>query len=172
MSRQLKGLLTDALRSRYQDVDEACVVDITRLNVAETMKLRRSLRAKKMRVSVIKNSMARRAFDGGPLAPLGRSLTGPCALITGGDSVIEVAKECVRLAKELPKIELKMALLAGETEVLPTVEAAKLKGQRELVGEIAGLVSSPGRAIAGCLSSPQAKIAGCLKALIDKAEAA
>lgn len=168
MSRQLKTLMTEVLRSRYEDVDEACVIDISRLNVADTMALRRALSARDMRVSVIKNSMARRAFEGGALEPLGRALSGPCALVTGGDSAIEVAKEVVRLTKDWPGVEPKIALLSGELEVMPMVETAKLKSQRELVGEVSWLMCSPGAALAGCLSSPQSRLAGCLKAMIEK----
>ncbi len=169
MSRQLKSMMTEAVKSRYADVDEACVVDISKLNVADTVAFRRALSSKEMRISVVKNSMARRAFDGGPLEPLGRSLSGPCALVVGGDSAIEVAKEIVRLLKEMPKVEPKIALLSGEAEVMPLEEVAKLKSQRELVGDIAGLLRSPGAALAGCISSPASKIAGCLKAMIDGA---
>ena len=168
----MKTLMTETLRSRYAEVDQACVIDITRLNVADTIRFRRLLRAKSMRVSVVKNSMARRAFAGGALEPLGRSLEGPCALVTGGDSAIEVAKECQRLSKELPLLGLKLALLAGDSEVMSLMDAASLKGHRELLADISGLISSPGRALAGCLSSPQGKIAGCLKAMVEKEEAA
>ncbi len=168
MSRQLKAVLEQELRSRYEGVDEACVVDLSRVKVADTMMLRRALCDRKMRVMVVKNSMARRAFADGPLAPIGSSLAGPCALVTGGDSVIDVAREIVRLAKELPGIVPKDALLEGEVELTSVADVAKMKGHAELMGELAMLVASPGRAIAGCLSSPQSKIAGCLKAMADK----
>ncbi len=166
MSRQLKDLMTESLRERYAQVDEACVVNITGLNVAETIRFRRSLISKNMRVSVVKNSLARRAFAGGALEPLGRSLVGPCALVTGG-SAISVAREIIDLAKALPKVELKSALLAGESEVLPLEEVAQLKSQPELIGDVAMLIASPGRALAACLKSAQSKIAGCLKALAE-----
>jgi hypothetical protein len=44
-----------------------------------------------------------------------------------------------------------------------------MRDKGDLLGEVAMLVASPGRAIAGCLRSPQSKIAGCLKARIDAA---
>ena len=46
---------------------------------------------------------------------------------------------------------------------------SRMKGLSELFGEIAMLVSSPGRAIAGCVQSPAGKIAGCLKTLAERA---
>lgn len=170
MSKKLKAAMTDALRSRYEGIDEACVVDVTGLNVADTMQVRRALISKDMRVMVVKNSVARRAFADGPLDLLGRNLEGPCALVTGGDSAIEVAREVVRLGKDHPHLGLKTALMAGELELMSVEAMAALKGHGELMGELALLISSPGRAIAGCLSSPQSKIAGCMKALADREE--
>lgn len=170
MSIQLKALLTDVLKTRYEGVEEACVVDITGLNVADTMQFRRALSARNMRVMVVKNRVARRAFDGGPLEPIGRNLQGPCALVTGGDSVIDVAREVVRLAKDLPRMELKVALLSGELEVMPLTEMAEMKGHHELLAELGMLISSPGRSLAGCLWSAPSRIAGCLKARADRGE--
>jgi len=170
MSRRLKAIMTDALRARYEGVDEACVVDMTGLNVADTVQMRRSLLSKNMRVMVVKNSMARRAFEDGPLDLIGKDLDGPCALVTGGGSVIEVAREIVRLAKNHPQIGLKTALLAGESGLISIQEMAALKGHDELIGEVAMLISSPGWALTGCLSSPQSKIAGCMKVLAEREE--
>ena len=45
-----------------------------------------------MQVEVVKNSLASRAFRGTALEALGDALEGPCALVIGGDSAIEVAK--------------------------------------------------------------------------------
>ena len=168
MSKPIKAMVTEALRSRFEDVAEACVVDLTGLDVDSTVRVRRALSAKSMRLMVVKNSLARRAFAGGPLEPIGDFLSGPCALVTGGDSAIEVAKEMVALAKEYPAIKLKNGLLVGDRELLPVSEMAALKGHDELIGEVAGLITSPGRAIAGCLSSPQGKIAGCLKTIVER----
>ena len=84
--------------------------------------------------------------------------------------MIDVAREMVDLAKEYPAIKLKRGILSGDTEVTDVAALAKLQGKAELMGEIACLLASPGRAIAGCLSSPQGKIAGCLKAMVERGE--
>lgn len=144
------------------------MVNLTGLDVERTIKLRRELNSKAIQLHVIKNSLARRAFAGGPLEALGKALNGPCALAIGGDSIIEVAKTLVQCAKELGDIELKQAIVEGDTELLTVADVARMLGRRELLGEIAMLVSSPGRAVAGCIGSPAGKIAGCLKTLADR----
>lgn len=171
MSKAVKELITTSLRSRYDGVQDACVVDLTGLDVQRTQRLRAGLRSKSMRLEVVKNSLARRAFADGPLAPLGDKLSGPCALVTGGDSIIEVAKTLVESAKELGNIALKEAMVDGDPKLLTVAEVSRMMSRLELIGEIAMLVSSPGRAIAGCIGGPGGRIAGCLATLADRDEA-
>ena len=170
MSRPLKKMLSDDLRDRYDGVDSACVVDLTGLNVQQTEELRRDLATRHMRLRVVKNSAARLAFAQGQLEPLARALSGPCALVTGGDSIVEIAKALVHWSKESAKLGLKQAIVDGDQELLTVEELSRMKSRLELVGETAMLVSSPGRALAGCLCSPQSKIAGCLEAIAEKDE--
>ena len=169
MSKPVKAMVTAELQARFAGTDSACVVDMTGMNVQQQERLRTLLREKSARLQVVKNSLARQAFEGGPLEPLGRTLEGPCALVTGRDSLILVARALVEAAKEFEQLKLKQAILDGAPETLTVEELSKLKGLREMVGDIAALVGSPGRALAGCLRSPQACVAGCLKSLADRA---
>lgn len=172
MSKVLKEMVTDHLKLRYDGVDSACVVDVTRMDVAAVVQFRRALRDQGARVEVVKNSLARRAFRGGPLAPLGESLEGSCALVTGGSSVIEVAKALVTLKGKFEKLELKKAVLHGDAGLLTVEQLSKMKGRIELLNELAGLIAATGRRLAGAIRSPGAKIAGCLKARAEGGETA
>lgn len=169
MSKAVKGMVTEELRSRYDGVSSACVVDITGLNVQEQQELRTHLREKNAQMQIVKNSLAKRALQDGPLKLLSESLTGPCALIVSEQSIIEIAKVLTEASKNFSELKLKNAMMDGDAELLTVVQLSKMKSLRELVGDIAMLISSPGRSIAGCLASPQSKIAGCLKAIVDKA---
>ena len=171
MSKPLKRLMSDSLRQRYSKVDSACVVDLTGLDVQKTQQIRRELAGKRIRLEVVKNSLARLAFRESPLGPLADRLTGPCALATGGDSIVAVAKALVHWAKEFSQITLKQAMFEGDPELLTIEKLSKMKSRLEIIGELAGLIGSPGRALAGCIQSPGGKIAGCLKALADKGAA-
>ena len=172
MSRPLKDAMAQALRARYEGVDSACVVDLTGLDVAGTLRLRRELKANGMGVQVVKNAVARRALLDGPLQPLADRLTGPSALVVGEPAAVEIARVLVRLAKELKHVGLKDAIVEGDPDLVSVMDLSKMKGRTELIGEAIMLVASPGRALAGCLSSTQGKIAGCLKARIEEAEKA
>jgi len=169
MSKPVKELVTQELKAKYSGVSSALVVDMTGMDVLTQEKFRKSLRAKSAKVEIVKNSLARRAWQGGPLEPLGVALEGPCAIVVGTESIIDIAKTLVEAAKEFNKLTLKKAIFEGDPDLVSVEQLSKMRGKNELLGEIAMLVSSPGRAIAGCLRSPQSKIAGCLKAIVDKA---
>lgn len=169
MSKAVKAMVTEELKSRYQGVESACVVDLTGLDVKQQDQLRRNLREKSATMQVVKNSMVKRAFVGGPLGPLVDALEGPSAIITSTDSLIDVAKMLVDATKQFENLSLKQALVDGEPELLTVEMLAKMKSRLELLGDIAGLVTAPARTIAGCLTAPQSRIAGCLKTLADKA---
>ena len=81
MSKAVKEMITEELRRRYVGMDSACVVDLTGMDVQEQEKLRSSLRKNSTRFEVVKNSLARRAFQGSPLEPLGNALVGPCVYL-------------------------------------------------------------------------------------------
>ncbi len=169
MSKPVKAMVTEELRKRYTDIHGACVVDLAGMTVQSQEGLRAILRGKSARMEVVKNSLARRAFQETALERLGDALTGPCALVTCEDSIIETAKALVEATKEYPELTLKQAMVDDDPELLTVEQVSKMKSRTDLLGELLVLVGSPGRAVAGCLRSPQAKIAGCLKAMADKA---
>lgn len=169
MSKLVKSLVTDELKAKYAGISSALVLDVTGMDVHSQEKLRKTLRTKSARLQIVKNSLARRAFAGSPLEPLGKSMEGPCAVVVAKESLVDVAKMLIDAAKEFQKLKFKKAIFDGDPSLMTVEELSKMKGKRELIGEVLMLVSSPGRAIAGCLRSPGGKIAGCIKTMADKA---
>jgi large subunit ribosomal protein L10 len=174
MSRQVKNLVVDELQKRYGGVDSALVVRVIGLDAVTNNGLRRRLHGKKIELHVVKNSLARVALKGKPLEPLANALDGPVAVVTGGDSIIDVAKELVTLLKDKQygKLELQFGVIEGDRELIPVERIAKMKGRREMHADIAGCAVSPGRKLAGCIAGPAGRIAGCLKAIVEKGEKA
>lgn len=171
MSKPVKSMIMSEYRQRYDGIESAAVVEMVGMNVFDQEKVRVALLEQDARMQVLKNSLARKAFESTALEPLNSVLEGPCALVTTSqETLIETAKVLVNAAKEFESFKLKHALIEGD--LLSVAEVAKMKGRAELLSELSGLVSSPGRALAGCLNSPGGKIAGCLKKLIEDKEAA
>ena len=100
MSKYLKQLMTDDLKTRLEGVSDALVVDVIGMEANANVELRRELRQKNMQLMVVKNSLARRATEGTGLAPAFEGSTGTMAVVWGGEDVVSLAKEVMRLADE------------------------------------------------------------------------
>ena len=168
MSKPIKNLITSDYQRRYGEVASACVVSVIGLDAISTNKLRGELRKRSLRLQVVKNSLAKRAFGNTALAPLCNAMEGPCALVTGSGTAIEIAKALMDVKKTYPKIELRVGILDGDPGLIDVETLSKMRGRMELLGEIASILQSPGSRLAGCLASPAGRIAGCLKAMVEK----
>jgi large subunit ribosomal protein L10 len=99
--------------------------------------------------------------------------TGPCTVVYGGDSIVDVAKEVIDWAKKLKDIKPKSAFVEGVVMTGEGVkDLSKMPTRTELQGQVVQLVSSPGSNVAGALLGPGGVIAGCVKSLIEKLEEA
>jgi large subunit ribosomal protein L10 len=122
--------------------------------------MRGSLLEKGIKVTIVKNALARRTFKGGPLASLEKALKGPSAMLTGAENAIIVARAIVKAAEAEKKIVLKGAIFDGEyydgdagvkkLGSFPTREEAQAK--------VVTLVLSPARNIMGCVKTIQEKL--------------
>lgn len=170
MSRQLKENIEQHLRGRYSDCSEALLVNAIGLTGVDANRLRRELRSKNIEMHMVPNRMLRRAVKDRKLAPLAGAAAGPCALVTGGSSIVETAKLLMKLATDFPKLELKIGIAEGLDAPLSIEDVSKLRSRGEVIGDVVMLAVSPGRRLAGAIRAPGGRVAGCLKTIIDKLE--
>ncbi|MCK4342049.1 MAG: 50S ribosomal protein L10 [Phycisphaerae bacterium] len=174
MSKLVKELITSELAKRYQDQNNAVWVELIGVDGNTTNAFRHDLRAKEMRLEVIKTALFKRACGDGPLAKLAAALEGPAALVTGGETAIDVAKLLAEWAPKFPKnavSRLRGAILEGEYLDEEAVQGLhRMAGKKDLQARIAGIVLAPGGNVVAAVLSSGNNIAGCLKALIEKLE--
>ena len=164
MSKYLKQLITDEIASRLEGVDECLLANVIGLEVNNSILLRRELREKDIQLLVVKNSMARRATEGTPLATAFEGMEGSLAICWGGDDFITLAKEIARFDKSTDQFEAFQTsggVMDGE-QLTPEAasEISKWPTREEqlsiLVGQILGVgsrLSSQLLAPGGLLSS-------------------
>jgi large subunit ribosomal protein L10 len=87
------------------------------MTVAETVALRTKLRAQNFRMRVVKNTVAQVAFDKGRMKGVGAKLSGPSAVIFGGEGAMAISKMIVTEVKANAK-KLKIHGGFAEGEVL------------------------------------------------------
>lgn len=171
MSKPIKNQLAVELQSRYATTESALWVELIGADGKTTNQFRRDLRGKNMHLEIVRNSMFRRAIPSGPLGRLGQALSGPAALVTGGESVIEIAKAVEEWLPKIKGMRLRGAVLEGEfIDESRVAQVSKMPTKRDLQARVAAMVRSPGANLAAAINSGGGRIAGCIKALIEKLE--
>ena len=167
MSKYVKQLVADDLRSRLEGVEEVLLVDIIGMDANTNNRLRGALTEKSMKLLVVKNSMVRRATEGTPLAPAFEGLEGSMALVWGGEDFVSMAKEVVRLAKEkeYDKLVPTGGVMDGEQlSAERVVEVSKWPNRQEQLSLLVGQILSPGASLASQLIAA----GGALASQIEK----
>lgn len=171
MSKLVKDLVSQELRQRYADVDSVIWVELVGIDGITTNEFRRELHARRIRLEVVKNAWFRRAVGDRPLGALARALTGPAALLSGGDSLADVARTLEPWLKKLPGLKIRGAALEGQfLDAQAAATLSTLPTKREMQGRVVTCLRAPGARLAAAILSGGGAIAGCLKALTEKLE--
>ena len=138
------------------------ITDASSLSVEQVNKLRRLCFQRNIDIKVVKNTLVKKALEGEPIeknyTPLFEKSHGPTALM-----FTDVANAPAKL--EIKAAYIDSAIYFGD-ESLSIL--AKLKSKEELVGEIIGLLQSPGKNVISALTSSAGKLAGIVKTLQEK----
>lgn len=175
MSKLIKNMLTDDLKSRLADVGEAIVVSLGKLDAIQTSQLRQTLRKKNIHLQLVKNSLARRATMGTPLAPAFEKAEGMLAVAWGGEDVVDLAKELDRLSgvKEFEGFECRGGALDGaRLEAADVKKVAKWPTRSEQLSILSGQIVSMASTLAAQIVSAGGTLAGQIKSRFEELEKA
>jgi ribosomal protein L10 len=172
MSKPVKELLRKELASRLEGVGSLAVVGFSGVDAVMTHQIRKRLRAKNITIRVVKNSVARQAFQSLKLEAVADLLDGPCAIAFAPDGVIGVVRELLAIGKEAPHLTVKAAYMEGD--IFPAariVELSRYPTREEAIALVVSAATGPARKLAACLVGPARTLAALVKAVEDKARA-
>ena len=144
MSKYVKELMMDQLKSDLDGNRSLLIVDLKDLDAIAEHNFRRDLRKKSIRLRVLKNSLARRVFSDMGMDGLSKYLEGQSAVVWGGEGPSELAKEITIQFKTLKKPQIKGGAVDGVVVGPEQVEdITKLPSREVLIGQVLSLLLGP-----------------------------
>src|SRR5256712_8339781 len=165
----------DSVQELSGDLGRATVAVLAEyrgLTAGQMNRLRRAIREADGRCRVAKNTLAKRAVSASSsrYEQLGPLFQGPLALLIGFRDPVAMAKVVVKLAEELPKLEIKGAVLDGQ--VLPAAEVkalAALPAREIVMAQLLGLLQAPATQLLRTVNEPAARLARLVDATGERA---
>jgi large subunit ribosomal protein L10 len=168
MSKRVKSMLISDIRSRLGESRDLLVVDTARLDAVTANRVRLAFREKNIHALTVKNTLAKVALHEVGVSGLDSFLEGPSTLVWGSEDIVALSKEITKWAKEIDKFEIKGGAVEGAPVDAAGVESlSKSPSREELIGQIAGMILSPGANLAAALLGPGSTLASQLKTLSE-----
>ncbi|MEM9789551.1 MAG: 50S ribosomal protein L10 [Planctomycetota bacterium] len=176
MSKLVKDLITESYKRKFVDRDGVVVVHLNAIEGTVNTEMRNDFAQKGMRVTIVKNSQAKRAIEGTPLEPVGEVLDGPCAFVYSIDadgSVVNIARQLMDEKKGREYLEIKGAVMEGSLfgDAKQVEALSKYPTREEAVGKLVGALLGPASMLSKTMTDQGANLAGALKGTAGKAAA-
>jgi len=165
-----KAEVVQAIQAKVAKSQIGILTDFKGLKVADMTRLRRQLQDADAELTVVKNTLLRRAgADDSLLAPLLSHATGPNALTLGYADPVLVTKVLIKFAQEKPQLVIKGGALGGQALTLKDLEAlSKLPAREVLLAQLLGVLQGVPGGLVTVLAGVIRNLLNVLTALKDK----
>jgi large subunit ribosomal protein L10 len=172
MSKPIKQLIVKEYQKRFDGLEGAVVIDLRGMPSNDNNALRLGLGRKNIRVTMVKNALAKQAFTGSPIEAINQALEGPCALTYTEGSVVDVAREIVKWVNKVKNLTLRGAVLGGDyfAGAEGVKRLSKFPTKEEAQGTVVTLVLSPARNVVGAVKDPGGRVLGIIKSIQERLE--
>jgi len=168
--KQEKAEIVQAIQAKVAKSQIGILTDFKGLKVEDMTRLRRQLQEASAELTVVKNTLLRRAgADDSPLAPLISHATGPNALTLGYADPVTVTKVLIKFAQEKPQLVIKAGALGGQALTFKDLEAlSKLPAREVLLAQLLGVLQGVPQGLVTVLAGVIRNLLNVLVALKDK----
>ena len=159
----------ELLQGEFSRATVTVLAEYRGLTALQMNRLRKAVREADGRCRVAKNRLTKRAVaesSNDKVVPL---LRGPLALLIGFRDPVAMAKVVTKLAEELPKLQIRGALLDGQVLPPDEVKALAALPPREVVlAQLLGVLQAPATQLLRTLNEPASMLARLVGALAKR----
>lgn len=143
LNREDKQAVVAEVSAQVAKAQTVVLAEYRGIAVGDLTKLRAQAREQKVYLRVLKNTLARRAVEGTPFAPLAEQMTGP--LIYGiSEDAIAAAKVVNDFSKSNDKLVIKAGSFDGKVMDKAGVQAlASIPSREELLSKLLFVMQAP-----------------------------
>ena len=174
MQKEDKERVVAELTEKLRTAETLFVADYRGLTMPQIDSLRGKLIENGARLSVVKNTLTRRAAEAAGAGALLALLEGPSAIafIEADGDMVAVAKALADSARETKVLEIRGGVMQGrEISASDVEELAKLPPLDVLRGQVLGAIVAPLSSIAALLNAPLQNLYGLIDARIEQLQA-
>src|SRR5881227_4181455 len=171
MQKEDKERVVAELTERLRQAETLFVADYRGLTMPQIDALRGRLLENGARLSVVKNTLTRRAAEAAGTEALLALLDGPSAIafLEADGDMLAAAKALADSARETNVLEIRGGILQGRALTADQVETlAKLPPEDVLRGQVLGAIVAPLTALVGLLGAPLQNLVGLIDARIEQ----
>jgi large subunit ribosomal protein L10 len=150
----------DNLKTDLAKVSTVILSTFQGITVENDNKLRRAVEQAGGTYRVVKNTLAERAAEGTPNAPLLKDLKGTNSLAYTATDPVSLAKALTKIAKDVPAFQFRAGIVDGRVLSIAEIQQlASLPSKEELLSKIMFLLSAPATRIASALAAVNRNLA-------------
>ncbi len=174
MSKKIKAMELTALRGAIGEARDYVILEPVKFDAAADYQFRKTLREKKIRAMMVKNSYAKKVF--GELGlNAGEVWQSTTLLCWGGANIKELSttiETAIKATKKDPKAPEKLKVKTAVSDGQPvTLEAAtKIPTREEAIANVLGCAIAPGANLVAAILGSGATLAAIVKAVEEKAK--
>jgi large subunit ribosomal protein L10 len=152
-NREQKAEAISTFSEGIGQATNAFVLDFKGITVPQVTELRKQVRESGSEYVVIKNTLALIAVKDSPLQKLTGTFSGMTAVAYNTTDPVALAKVLTKFAKDVPTVQFKGALLAGQVVAAGEIQnIANLPSRDELLSKLLYLMQHPIRGLAVVLN--------------------
>jgi len=173
MASELKEKLVADLTEDLKDSTQVVVTHYQGLTAEELDALRNSIRPFGAKYKIVKNRLAKIAFEATGFGALKDEMKGPSAIAYKSTDIAGMTKALFKFSDEHPNFKIRVGYLFGATANAADLKAiGSLPSKEVLLATLLATLNSPLQRLAATLNEPLRSIHAALSAVAKKKESA